>query len=145
MRRLTGVGAGLLGLLLVPLALAPTTSWLAVLGHLVLSGLCVGLAAWEGVAGRPGTARAWGAWSVLSTAGVAGALHVGWAEHGSWAWIGPFALLALWGWVPPVAAWGAGSLGARRQAGRARRAVLRRHRARAVVADQEPVASNSVG
>ncbi|MCB9664153.1 MAG: hypothetical protein H6732_08555 [Alphaproteobacteria bacterium] len=139
MIRLAGVATGLLGLLLVPLALTAGTSWLAVLGHLALTALCVGLAWFDGLAGRPATARAWGAWAAVCTAGVAGALHLSWSAHGGWAWMAPFALILLWAWVGPVAGWLAGAVGARRQAARARRAVARRLR------DQAWPAPNSVG
>jgi hypothetical protein len=117
-----------LGIVAVPLSASPVTSWLGVVVHLGLSVQCAILSTVAGLGARGGEARAWGLWSVLTTLGLGAALHVAsWADGGR-AWWGPFVLVLLWGWIPPVVAALAGALGdeawvvASRLAARRRRA-----------------------
>lgn len=130
MLRLLAIATGLLGILVVPLVLSPVTSWLALMAH---GAMCAGastLALREGWAGRPGGARAWGAFSLVSTGGLAYALQVASWERDGWAWAPPFLLVALWAWMPPLTAAVAGRLGEERRAMLVGAAVRARRRAR---------------
>ncbi|MCB9681348.1 MAG: hypothetical protein H6733_07720 [Alphaproteobacteria bacterium] len=129
MRRLFAVLAGLLGVLVVPLSLSAGTSWLAIGAHLALTWLTVGLAIAEGMAGRPGPARAWAVWHALATAGLVGALQVASWVPGGWSWLPVFALVASWSWMPLATALLAGRVGEVRRRRLAARAVARRRAA----------------
>lgn len=129
MGRLLAILSGLLGVLIVPLALAAATSWLAVLAHLLLAATCTTLSVWHGAAGRPAEARGWGLWFVLVTVAAGLSLHVGSWQRDGWGWAVPLVLLCLWGWIPPVIAWVAGAAGTSRRWSRSRRAVGRRRAA----------------
>jgi hypothetical protein len=128
-RRLGAIVAILLGVLVAPLVLSSTTSWLGLLAHGTLGGLCTSLSLADGAAGRPVAARGWGAWFVVATLGIATALHVASWDDGGWAWAPLTVVVVAWAWIPPLVAWLAGAIGARRQRGRSRRAVRRRHAA----------------
>lgn len=131
MARLTAIAAGLLGVLCLPLALSPLTSWLAVMVHAVVSLLCGTLALREGWAGRALQARAWGAYSVVVTGAVVGAVHLASWEREGWGWILPFLVVLSWAWITPVIAALAGALGDERRQQRGRAAVRARRAARA--------------
>lgn len=139
MRRVAAVVAGLCGVLLVPLGLSWETMWLMPLAHLTLCLLAAGLALQEGWRGRPGVARAWGAWVLVATAaGMAALDRAGWAEgHAMW-WL-PYLATLGWGWMPIAAAWGAGQAGEGRQRALARAAVRRRQRVAIRTAQAEAV------
>ena len=133
-----------LGVLVVPLAASPVTSWLGVAVHLGLTVQCVVLSLVAGLAARGGEARAWGLWSVLGTLAIGAALHVAsWAEGGR-AWWGPFVLVLLWGWIPPLVAAVAGALGDEVWELASRRAA-RRNRAARSVAEQADLAGGLGG
>lgn len=130
MQGLLAVLAGLLGILLVPVALAGGTAWLMLPAHLVFAGACTLGAILAGLDGYPGRARAFGAAYLLGSLAAVVALSWGsGARDGSWYWILPWAGSLLWAWAPPVVAGVFTWVGARRRRGRTRRTVRRRRRA----------------
>lgn len=125
MERLLALFAGLLGVLLVPLALSGPTALLLLPSHLGLS-LVVSLgAALDGLDGRPERARRWGFFYLLATLGMVAALEIGGLAHGrTWTYWGvPWGAALIWGWVPPVVSGVAGALGRTRERRLSRRAV----------------------
>ncbi|MFT4625697.1 MAG: hypothetical protein ACI8PZ_004368 [Myxococcota bacterium] len=102
---------GALALLAVPLALSPTTTWMVVPAHGVLTLVACAGAVVDAWAGRIGRARLWGAAYLVATAAMLGSLEVGAILRGcdGWAWTLPFVAALVWGWLPPLvsglAAW----------------------------------------
>jgi hypothetical protein len=116
--RLLAIGAGLLGVLLVPLALSQPTALLLVPAHLGLSVLVCAGAAVDGLAGWAERSRRWGLFYLVATAAMTGALEVGAQVHGSALgyWGVPWLAAVLWGWVPPLVSGIAGAWAERRRA-----------------------------
>ena len=77
MLRLAAILGGLVGVLLVPLALAAPTSLLLLPAHLAFCALASAAAIGEGLAARPERARLRGAWSLVATIGMVAALQLG--------------------------------------------------------------------
>src|SRR5687768_7223715 len=106
MRRLLAIFGGLLGALLVPLALAGPTAWLLIPAHLAFTILATVAAVLEGFAGYPERARIWGFGHLVATLAMVGALELGadLRDGSAWYWFAPWIAAAVWGWVPMVAA-----------------------------------------
>lgn len=102
MGRLLAVVCGLWGLLLVPIALAPQTAWLVVPAHLGFTLLAAVAAVGEGIAGRGGSARAFGGWHLVATVLAVAALQVGSQVAGIRYWMAPWAIVLYWAWIPAV-------------------------------------------
>jgi hypothetical protein len=114
--RLLAILAGVLGVLLVPLALSGPTALLLVPAHLAFAALvCVG-AVWEGLDGAPERARRWGFGFLVATIAMVGALQVGAEVHGQGMgyWGAPWLAALCWSGVPPVASGLAGWYGSHR-------------------------------
>lgn len=127
MQGLTAVLAGLLAVVLVPLALAGGTAWMLLPGHLLFAITCALGAILAGWDGHPGRARAFGGGYLVATLAVVLALTVGSeARDGSWYWMLPWALGLFWAWVPPVIAGIFAEIGTSRRRARTRRVVRRR-------------------
>jgi len=131
MGRVAAVFGGLVGVLLVPLALAAPTAWVLVPAHLLFSVLVTIATTGEGFAGRPERARLWGLAYLVASVAMVAALELGAGVRSSRYWIGPWVLVLLWAWVPPVAAGLAGWMGEARERALGRRAVRSRRRVRA--------------
>ena len=130
MQGLLAVLAGLLGVLLVPVALAGGTAWLLLPTHLVFAGACTLGAILAGIDGYPGRVRAFG--GVYLVASIAAVVALSWgssARDDSWYWILPWAGSLLWAWAPPVVVGVFTFVGSRRRRFRTRRTVRRRRRA----------------
>lgn len=128
MSRLIAILAGLLAVLLVPLALSGPTALLVPPAHLAF---CLAVATGsvlDGLDGWPERARRWGFVYLVATVATVAALQVGAdvRQAGLGYWGVPWVAVLAWGWMPPVIAAFAGSLGA----ARARRLTARsvRHR-----------------
>jgi len=132
MTRLLSMGAGLLAVLLVPLALSGPTAQLVPVAHLGFSlAVCTG-ALLDGLDGWPERARRWGFAYLVATAATVGALQLG-ADvraHGIAYWAFPWFSVLLWGWVPPVVAGVAGMVGVFRARRLSDRALRHRRPAR---------------
>ncbi len=125
---------GLLGVLLVPLALSAATAWLLLIpAHLTFVALCCTGSVLDGYAGRPERARRWGFYGLLATAVVVGALEIGALLRGEALgyWSGPWLCALYGGWLPPVVGGIMGHAGVYRRARLTRRAVRRRRKASA--------------
>lgn len=128
MGRLAAIFGALLGVLLVPLALAGPTSLLILPAHALLSTLTTAAALGEGFAGRPRRARWWGVGFVGASLAMIAALELGAEAQGgadgrAWYWVAPWAGALLWGWVPPAAALVGSWVGELRRSALARHAV----------------------
>ncbi len=122
--------AGMIGLLLGPLALAGPTAWLLAPVHAVFAlVVCLG-AAWDGLAGHVGRTRAWGFGYLLATLGMVACLELGAGVSGGSMgyWGPPWLLVATWAWIPPVIAGLAGMLAGQRSGALSRKAVRRRRK-----------------
>ena len=118
MQSLLAVLGALLGIVLVPLALAGGTAWLLLPGHLAFAGACAAGAVLAGLDGHPWRARTFGGAYLLGSVLVVAALAIGSeARDGSWYWILPWAAGLVWGWAPPVIAGIMGFVGERRPPG----------------------------
>ena len=128
MSRLLAIHAGLLGIVLVPLALSGPTALLLVPAHLGFSAIVALGAVWDGIDGWPERARRWGAFYLVATLAMVAALELGADARGGGLgyWGVPWTAALCWGWLPPVVAGLAGWWGAARQARRIRRIVHRR-------------------
>jgi hypothetical protein len=101
--RLAGVLATLLSLALFGAALGPVTGWLIVPGHLAFSAVCVIGGTSASLVGHGRTVRFFGWGYLVGTIGMVVGLSLGeQVENGSWYWIIPWALVLLWGWLPPL-------------------------------------------
>lgn len=130
MTRLLAMVAGLLAVLLVPLALSGPTAQLVPVAHLGFS-LAVSIGALlDGLDGWPERARRWGFAYLVATAATVGALELGAdvRHQGMAYWAFPWFSVLLWGWVPPLVAGIAGTVGGFR-ARRLAAGVLRHRRA----------------
>ncbi|MCA9493710.1 MAG: hypothetical protein KC621_27445 [Myxococcales bacterium] len=130
MARLLALFAGLVAFLLVPLALSAPTALLLPPSHLLLSALVSMGAVTDGLAGRPERARRWGFFYLLATLAMVVSLEVGARVRGEALayWGVPWVVVAVWGWIPPLVAGGAGMLGSGTERRRVRSAVRRRRR-----------------
>jgi hypothetical protein len=106
---LAAIVGGLLGGLLVPLALAAPTSLLLIPAHFLFTLLASIAALGEGLSGRPQRARAWGGAHLLASILMVAGLEVGARVHEVRYWIGPWILALLWGWLPMVVGGAAGA------------------------------------
>lgn len=126
MARLAAVFGALLALLLVPLALAPTTAWLLLPAHLVFTVLVSCAALGEGWVGHPGRARAWGGSYLVASVLMVAALELGGRVHTpGYTWL-PWTCALIWGWTAPLAAGLGGMLGEQRRRHLIGRAVAAR-------------------
>lgn len=133
MQALLGVLAGLIGILLVPLALAGGTAWLIVPAHLMLAVSCTGGAVLAGLGGRPGTVQAYSAGYLVASLAMVAALAVGSeVRDGSWYWMVPWSAVLIWGWAPPVVAGFMTWVASSRRRSRTRAVVRRRRRAQGI-------------
>lgn len=134
MGRLLAIVAGLLAVLLVPLALGGPTALLLLPAHLGLSLAVVAGALLDGFDGRPERARRWGFFYLLATFAMVLALELGADARGRALayWGVPWVAALAWGWIPPVASGLAGMIGAARE----RRLVGRVVRHRKTVASR---------
>ncbi len=130
MGRLLAILAGLVALLLVPLALSGPTALLLVPGHALLALLASVGAADAGFGGRPESARRWGLFYLVATALMVAALEIGARVRGQQIayWGVPWAAALVWGWLPPVVSGVAGALGELRERRLVKRVVRRRQR-----------------
>ena len=129
MGRLLAIFGGLIGVLLVPLALVSPTAWLLLPAHLAFTVLATVAALGSGVAGRPGRARAWGVGHLLASIAMVTALEIGSrAAGGSCYWIVPWLPAVMWGWIPSVAGGLSGWFGESVSRYRSSRAIRRRRR-----------------
>lgn len=128
MGRLLAIFAGLLAVLLVPLALGGPTTLLLLPAHLGLALVVSTGAALDGLDGYPERARRWGFFYLLATLAMVLALEVGAGVRGKALgyWGVPWAVMLLWGWIPPVVSGFAGMVGAARERRLVKRAVRRR-------------------
>jgi len=145
MTRVLAVQAGILGLLLAPLALAGPTAWLLIPVHAVFSTLVTLGAVLDGWNGRPESARRWGFAYLVATALMIGALQLGaqTREAGFLYWSGPWISALAWGWIPPILAGGAGFVGDWRERRLGTRAVRRRQRVPAPSSGSSPPSASS--
>ena len=130
MGRLLSIVAGLLAVLLVPLALSGPTALLVPVAHLAFS-LTVSLGAMlDGLDGWPERARRWGFVYLVASAATVGALQLGAdvREQGLGYWGIPWIAILSWGWIPPVVSALSGMFGVAR-ARRLSRRTLRIRRA----------------
>jgi hypothetical protein len=126
---LIGVLAALLGVLLVPLALAGGTAWLLLPAHFVFAGACSLGALLAGLSGHPGRVRAFGGGYLVASLAAVVALSVGSeVRQGSWYWMLPWAGVLVWAWVPPLVTGFAGAVAGGRRRRRIRRVVRRRRK-----------------
>lgn len=126
MHRLAVAAGGILGLLLVPLAMSTATSWLVLPAHLLMCMVGTTDLVSQALRGRGDRARAWGVWILLATLGAGGSLQLSsWAGEG-WSWMLPWSGLLCWAWVPPVLAVVLGRMGDGVSALRSQAAVRRR-------------------
>lgn len=129
MQGLLAVLAALLGVLMVPLALAGGTAWLLLPAHLAFSGACTVGALLGGLSGHPWRARQFALGYLVGSVAAVAALTLGsGARDGSWYWMLPWAGALIWAWAPPIAGMAAASLGEVRRRGRTRRVVRRRRK-----------------
>jgi hypothetical protein len=130
MSRLLSILAGLLSVLLVPLALSGPTALLVPVAHLAFSlSVCTG-AMLDGLDGWPERARRWGFVYLVATAAAVAALQLGAdvRHQGAWYWGVPWVSILAWGWIPPLVSGLAGSLGVARARRLTRRVVVHRRR-----------------
>lgn len=118
MGRLIAMFTGLVGVLMVPLAMSAPTAWLLLTPaySVFVSLACTG-AMIDGYDGRPEHARRWGFVALVVTALVCGALELG-AEirgGGQAYWGGPWLCALSMGWMPPVVAGIMGGIGTLRR------------------------------
>lgn len=151
MSRALATFAGLFGLLLPLLALAPVTAWLAVPVHALLTGLALTGIALSTRDGRLHGLRGWVGGHLASTLAWIAAL--GWTgslrgDGPSWL---PWLLVLGWGWLPGALATVAGPVAAWRNERLERSVRARRRRDRALggdgswVGDQPSATGNSAG
>lgn len=116
MTRLIALLAGLLAVLLVPLALSGPTALLAAPAHFAFSLAVATGAVLDGLDGWPTRARRWGFVYLVATIAMIAALQVGADARGAGLgyWGIPWIAVLAWGWIPPVVASAAGALGAAR-------------------------------
>lgn len=128
MERLLALFAGLLGLLLVPLALSGPTALLLTPTHLGLSLVVSAGAVLDGLDGRPERARRWGFFYLLATLLMVAALEIGASAHDRALsyWGVPWGAALLWGWIPPLVSGAAGVVGRAREKRLVRRVVRTR-------------------
>ena len=143
MGRLLGMFGGLFALLLVPLALAPHTSWLLLPGHLLFSLVTIGGTLQQGFEGRPRGAQAWGALYVAVSIGIAIALETGAGARESWYWMAPWSILLLWAWIPAICIVFGSWIGEVRRNRLSQYAVRKRKQARATNRGKETAAHSS--
>lgn len=123
--------AALLGVLMVPLALASGTAWLLLPAHFFFTVLCSLGPILAALGGRPWRARLYGLGYLAATLAVVVSLSVGSeAREGSWYWILPWAGGLIWAWFPPVIAAGCAYLAGLRREQRTGSVVRRRRRRR---------------
>jgi hypothetical protein len=129
MRRLAAIIGGLLGVLLVPLALSRVTALFLLPAHGLLTVVAVVGAFAEGWSGYPERAKLWGLGFLVATALMLGTLEFASDARaaGSSYWAAPWVAVLVWGWIPPVVAGLSGALGGlRRRALSSRAVALRR-------------------
>src|SRR5688500_7340947 len=102
MSRLAAILGGLVGMLLVPLALVAPTALLLLPAHFAFTALATAAALGEGVAGRPERARLWGWWHLVVSIVTVGGLELGSRLDGRGYWVVPWVFVLAWGWLPPV-------------------------------------------
>jgi hypothetical protein len=126
--RLFAVLSGLLGVVLVPLALTLGTAIVLLPSHFLFAVLCTAGSLVAAGGGRSFAPRAFGGWFLLCSLAAAVALDLG-------SRVGPFAYWWLawtpalvWSWVPPLVAALAAEIGRFLGSTRSRRAVRRRKR-----------------
>ena len=131
MTRLLAIVAGLLAVLLVPLALSGPTALLLLPAHLAFVLVTATGAILDGLDGMPERARRWGFVYLVATIGMVAALQLGGDLRGQALsyWGIPWLAALLWGWIPPVVSGMAGAVGNARQRRLVTRAVRARHQA----------------
>jgi hypothetical protein len=126
--RLAAILGGLVGVLIVPLALVAPTSILLIPAHLGFALLATFGAVGEAVVARPERSRIWGLWFLVASIAMVAALQFGSQVDGRAYWMLPWIAALAWGWIPPVVAgiagWGGDALRERRT----RQVVRARHR-----------------
>jgi hypothetical protein len=129
--RLLVILAGLLAVLLVPLALSGPTALLLLPAHLAFAIVTSTGALLDGFDGWPERARRWGFVFLVVSLATVGALQLGADVRGlaMGYWGIPWLGVLLWGWVPPVVCGFAGVMGSARRDRLVRRAVARRRAA----------------
>ena len=134
MGRLLAIFAGLLAVLLVPLALGGPTTLLLLPAHLGLSLVVSTGAALDGLDGHAERARRWGFFYLLATLAMVVALEVGAGVRGKSLgyWGVSWAVMLLWGWAPPVISGFSGMVGAARGRRLVRSTVRRRRKEPAI-------------
>lgn len=135
MGRILAVFGGLVGLLLVPLALAGPTAWLLLPAHGVFALLATAGSVVEGVAGRPQRARLWLLGYLVASVAMVAGMELGSMVRGQSYWTLPLAILLLWAWIPAAVAGVAGWFGEHRLLARTRRSRRRRRRIRTARAE----------
>ena len=128
MSRLLVIAAGLLAILLVPLALSGPTALLLIPAHLAFAVVVCTGALLDGFDGCPARARRWSLVFLVATVAMIGALQLGadvrGLAMGYWGipWLGTL----LWAWIPPVVCEIAGGFGSVRRETLTRRTISRR-------------------
>lgn len=128
MSRLLAIVAGLLAVLLVPLALSGPTALMLLPAHLAFAAVVCTGAVLDGFDGWPTRARRWELLFLVVSVAMVAALQLGAEVRGLWMgyWGIPWIGVLLWGWIPPLICEMAASMGSVRQQTLTRRAVARR-------------------
>jgi hypothetical protein len=133
--------AGLLAVLLVPLALSGPTALLLLPAHLAFVLVTSTGAILDGLDGCPERARRWSLLYLVASILMVAALELGGdmrgAALGYWGipWVGAL----VWGWIPPVVSAFAGAVGIARQRRLVTQVVTTRHAATRHVARKTAV------
>lgn len=132
MTHLLAIVAGLLAVLLVPLALSGPTALLLLPAHLAFVLVTATGAILDGLDGCPERARRWGVLYLVASVLMVAALELGGDVRGMALtyWGVPWVAALVWGWIPPVVSGFAGVLGTARQRRLVTRVVHARHVAR---------------
>ncbi|MEQ1508743.1 MAG: hypothetical protein ABMB14_41330, partial [Myxococcota bacterium] len=129
--RLLAIVAGLLAILLVPLALSGPTALLCPPAHLALAVTCCIGSVLDGLDGWPERARRWGFFYLVASIAMVAALELGAdVRSQTWGYWGiPWVMAMVWGWIPPVVAGMGGMVGEVRQRRLTTKVVRHRRRA----------------
>lgn len=135
MTHLLAIVAGLLAVLLVPLALSGPTALLLLPAHLAFVLVTSTGAILDGLDGCPERARRWGFLYIVATLLMVAALQLGGDVRGQALsyWGIPWLGAVIWGWIPPVVSGMAGVLGIARQRRLVTRVVHVRHARKAAI------------